>query len=241
MSKPTILVVDDEKTIREVVRRYLERDQFTVREAETGPEALSLLQTERPDLIVLDIMLPGIDGFAITRTLRGHERQLTAHADPQRGDIPIIFLTARKNEADRIMGFELGADDYIPKPFSPRELVARVKAVLRRSNLNAANTDEPLQHHQLQLDPRSRSVHVDERPITLTAKEFDLLYFLARHPRQVFTRAQLLDNVWGYEFYGDESTVTVHVRRLREKIEPDPSKPSYIQTVWGVGYKLDTP
>ncbi len=233
-----ILVVDDEQTIREVVRRYLELEGFQVIEAETGPKALDLLNDISPDLIVLDIMLPGIDGLAITRKLRNP----TAYAPLSlNGDVPIILLTARTEEIDRIMGFEVGADDYVVKPFSPRELVARVKAILRRSNTGAANAEAPISFKHLELDPRSRTVRVRGEDVTLTAKEFDLLWFLARHPRQVFSRAQLLDNVWGYEFYGDESTVTVHVRRLREKIESDPAKPTYIQTVWGIGYKFDAP
>ena len=233
-----ILVVDDERTIREVVRRYLELEGFRVTEAQTGPQALSILQDTRPDLIVLDIMLPGVDGFSITRRLRSN-----SELDPLRldGDIPIILLTARTNEVDRVAGLELGADDYVTKPFSPRELVARVKAVLRRTTVTEVESESPVVFGGLCLDPRSRSVSVDGKDAQLTAKEFDLLWFLLRHPRQVFNRQQLLDQVWGYEFYGDESTVTVHVRRLREKLEPNPSKPCYIQTVWGVGYKFESP
>lgn len=232
-----ILVVDDERTIREVVRRYLELDGFSVMEAETGPQALDMLYEIEPDLIVLDIMLPGIDGFAITRKLRN-----PAEYAPMRlnGDVPVVFLSARTEEIDRITGFEVGADDYIVKPFSPRELVARVKAVLRRASTGASPNESPVSFGRLTLDPRSRTVNVEEDDVTLTAKEFDLLWFLVRHPRQVFSRQQLLDNVWGYEFYGDESTVTVHVRRLREKIEVDPSNPLYIQTVWGIGYKFES-
>jgi DNA-binding response OmpR family regulator len=237
-AKQTIMVVDDETTIREVVRRYLELDGFSVIEAETGPQALGILQSQRPDLIVLDIMLPGVDGFAITRSLRQSDGLSQFNAD---GDIPIVMLTARTSEPDRITGFELGADDYVVKPFSPRELVARIKAVLRRSATTTARTEQPIAFETLALDPRSRTVRVRDKDVSLTAKEFDLLWFFARHPRQVFTRTQLLDHVWGYEFYGDESTVTVHVRRLREKIEPSPAQPTYIQTVWGVGYKLDVP
>jgi DNA-binding response OmpR family regulator len=234
----TILVVDDEKTIREVVHRYLELDGFTVLEAENGVQALTMLREGQADLVILDIMLPGLDGFAITRKLRNPGDQAALSVN---GDIPIIFLTARTNEADRILGFELGADDYLVKPFSPRELVARVKAVLRRSTPGSSVSDAPLDFGSLYLDPRSRTVTLKNTNVALTAKEFDLLWFLARHPRQVFSRTQLLDNVWGYEFYGDESTVTVHVRRLREKIEPDATKPVYIQTVWGIGYKFDVP
>lgn len=239
MSKQqTILVVDDEVTIREVVRRYLELEGFRVVEAETGPQALEMVQTEAPDLLVLDIMLPGADGFSITRKLRNPSDYVPLYIQ---GDIPIILLTARTEETDRIMGFEVGADDYVVKPFSPRELVSRVKAVLRRSHAGVTGSEAPVTFDALYLDPRSRSVKIDDEPITLTAKEFDLLWFLVRHPRQVFSRSQLLDQVWGYEFYGDESTVTVHVRRLREKIEPNASTPTYIQTVWGVGYKFEIP
>ena len=233
-----ILVVDDERTIREVVRRYLELEGFAVTEAETGPQALSILQSSHPDLIVLDIMLPGVDGFSITRRLRQADEYSPLAID---GEIPIILLSARTNEVDRVAGLELGADDYVTKPFSPRELVARVKTVLRRTTAAEVESESPVAFGGLSLDPRSRSVSVDGEGVSLTAKEFDLLSFLLRHPRQVFTRQQLLDKVWGYEFYGDESTVTVHVRRLREKLEPNPSKPSYIQTVWGVGYKFEAP
>ncbi len=236
--KRKILVVDDERTIREVVRRYLELEGFQVTEAETGPQALSILQEGPPDLIVLDIMLPGVDGFSITRRLRGASEHNPLRAD---GDIPIILLTARSNEVDRVAGLELGADDYVTKPFSPRELVARVKTVLRRASPPENESEQPLEYAGLLVDPRSRSVSVNGKAVSLTAKEFDLLWFLLRHPRQVFKREQLLNNVWGYEFYGDESTVTVHVRRLREKLEPNPSKPIYVQTVWGVGYKFEAP
>lgn len=228
-----ILVVDDERTIREVVRRYLELEGFQVTEAETGTQALQYVEEQQPDLIVLDIMLPGVDGLTITRRIR-------ATADYATEDIPIIFLTARTEEMDRITGFEAGGDDYLVKPFSPRELVARVKAVLRRSSSDI-DTENPITFENLHIDPRSRVVVVHDNEVMLTAKEFDLLWFLARHPKQVFSRTQLLDNIWGYEFYGDESTVTVHVRRLREKIEPDPAKPTYIQTVWGIGYKFNAP
>lgn len=231
----TILVVDDERTIREVVRRYLELEGFLVQEAETGTQALEMLAANLPDLLVLDIMLPGIDGLAITRKLRN-----SLEFASLTGEIPIVFLTARSEEIDRILGFEVGADDYLVKPFSPRELVARVKAVLRRS-LSNQSSETPLSFGTMYIDPRSRSLTLKNENIVLTAKEFDLLWFLARHPQQVFSRSQLLDNVWGYEFYGDESTVTVHVRRLREKIETDPAKPTIIQTVWGIGYKFDVP
>jgi DNA-binding response OmpR family regulator len=238
LKRQTILVVDDEATIREVVRKYLEQDDFLVVEAETGPEALALVHEKQPDLIVLDIMLPGLDGFAITRSLRDTGERGALHVD---GDIPIIILTARTDEVDRVFGFELGADDYVVKPFSPRELAQRVKAVLRRAAPEVSSSGQPVSFDDFVLDPRGRTLLKSNQPIDLAATEFDLLWFFARHPRQVFTRAELLDHVWGYEFHGDESTVTVHVRRLREKIEPDPGKPVYIHTVWGVGYKFDAP
>ncbi len=239
MDKQTIFIVDDEHTIRDVVRRYLELDGYNVIEAETGPQALELLQTHSPDLIVLDIMLPGFDGFSITRSLR-------SRTDPGlltvNGDVPIIMLTSRSTEADRIAGFELGVDDYVVKPFSPRELVARVKAVLRRvagEKEKTVPSEGPLTFGQLVIDPLRRTVMLAEESITLTVKEFDLLWLMAQHPQRVFTREQLLDHVWGYEFYGGESTVTVHIRRLREKIELDPSKPRFLRTVWGMGYKFE--
>lgn len=243
-NQQTIFIVDDEATLREVVRRYLEVEGFRVLEARTGIEALDILASQCVDLILLDIMLPGLDGFSIARQLRNESGESVLIVD---GDIPIIMLTSRSDEADRIAGFELGADDYVVKPFSPRELVARVKAVLRRagnSEDKASKGDDdavdgPLVYPNLQIDPLRRSVMVSARTVTLTAKEFDLLLLLAQHPQQVFTREQLLNRVWGYEFYGGESTVTVHIRRLREKIETDPSQPEAIQTVWGVGYKFE--
>jgi DNA-binding response OmpR family regulator len=226
----TILVVDDEDTVREVIRRYLERDGFGVREAADGYAALEALQDEPPDLIVLDLMLPGVDGLSITRQIRERHR------------IPIIMLTAKGETSDRIRGLDLGADDYLAKPFSPQELVSRVKAVLRRASEGASlpGLPEPvLEFDGLRVDPASRAVTLDAQDVPLTTKEFDLLWFFAKHQHQVFTRTQLLDRVWGYEFYGDPSTVTVHIRRLREKIERDPSKPRYVLTVWGVGYKFE--
>jgi DNA-binding response OmpR family regulator len=237
MSKmQTIFIVDDERTIREVVRRYLEREGFNVVEAESGGGALDLLRQHPADLILLDIMLPGLDGFTVTRSLRNAPEYATLSVN---GDIPIIMLTSRGDEADRIAGFELGVDDYVVKPFSPRELVARVKAVLRRSSNNSEKEDKPILFQGLCIDPLRRTVTVQDNPIVLTAKEFDLLWLFARHPEQVFTREQLLNLVWGYEFYGDESTVTVHIRRLREKIETDPANPVLLKTVWGVGYKFE--
>ncbi len=222
-----VLVVDDESTIREVLRRYLEREGFSVSEAADGDQALTTLEAEPPDLVVLDLMLPGIDGLSLAGRLRA------------RSEVPVVMLTAKGGVQDRIEGFELGADDYIVKPFSPREVVLRVKAVLRRTD--EGEPDEApaaVERGGVRVDPAGREVTVDGDRISLTAKEFDLLHFLVRHPRQVFTRDQLLDRVWGYEFQGDPSTVTVHIRRLREKIEADPSEPRRIITVWGVGYKF---
>jgi len=228
MGKKDILIVDDEATVREVVRRYLEREGFTVREAADGFEALDAIRTATPDLIVLDLMLPGIDGLSLTQHLRQDQH------------IPIIMLTAKGEASDRIRGLDLGADDYIAKPFSPQEVVSRVRAVLRRTGGDAAPTSgRSLAFQTLRIDPTGRSVELDGAALTLTAKEFDLLYFFASHPRQVFSRAQLLDQVWGDELYTDPSTVTVHIRRLREKIETDPSDPQYLLTVWGVGYKFE--
>jgi DNA-binding response OmpR family regulator len=230
MSGEHILVVDDEPSIVEVVGLYLEREGYRVTVARDGKAALDAVRRERPDLIVLDLMLPNVDGLEITRRLRAH------------GDvaIPIIMLTAKGEEMDRILGLEMGADDYVVKPFSPQELVSRVKAILRRVTAAATLGDQrALAFGPLAIDPRNRSVTLTGQECGLTAREFDLLYFLARHPRQVFTRTQLLDQVWGYEYYGDDSTVTVHVRRLREKIEEDPSQPRWVQTVWGVGYRFE--
>jgi len=224
----TILVVDDEETIREVVRRYLERDGFNVQEAADGFEALDSVRTNPPDLIVLDLMLPGIDGLSLTQHIR-----LDRH-------IPIIMLTAKGEASDRIRGLDMGADDYMAKPFSPQEMVSRVRAVLRRSGGDAPRkSGNNLDYRGLHINPSSRAVSLKDKPITLTAKEFDLIYFFASNPDQVFSRAQLLDKVWGDELYTDPSTVTVHIRRLREKIEKDPSKPEFLKTVWGVGYKFE--
>ena len=226
MGQRTILVVDDEATVLDVVCRYLERDGFGVRTAATGPEALALIDAAAPDLIVLDLMLPGIAGEEICRRVRAQST------------VPIIMLTARGGEGERLRGLELGADDYMVKPFSPRELVARVKAILRRSGMAPA-TSVPLAAGNLGIDPAARTVARDGEPVSLTAKEFDLLYFLASHPGQVFGREQLLEKVWGWDFDGDASTVTVHIRRLLVKIEPDAQRPRYLKTVWSVGYKFD--
>ena len=228
MNGQKVLVVEDESSIREVVKLYLKRAGYEVRVAKDGLEAIEALTKEMPDLIVLDLMLPHVNGMEITRWLR------------ERGDVPIIMLTARREEADRIAGLEMGADDYVVKPFSPQELVSRVRAVLRRTYGSLSNAEKSLVYGNLTIDPATRLVKKDGQEKVLTAKEFDLLLVLARHPRQVFSRNQLLDRVWGLSDYIDPSTVTVHVRRLREKIESDPSNPEHIVTVWGVGYKFET-
>jgi DNA-binding response OmpR family regulator len=239
----SILVVDDEATIRDVVRRYLERDGFQVREAADGFAALDALADAEalPDLIVLDLMLPGIDGLSLTRQIRtARPAQRGAASEREaRHRIPIIMLTARGETSDRIRGLDLGADDYLAKPFSPQELVSRIRAVLRRAGEADQPSGQVVTFEGLSIDPAARAVTIRGEPIALTAKEFDLLWFFARHPRQVFTRTQLLDGVWGQEFYGDPSTVTVHIRRLREKIEADASQPRFLVTVWGVGYKFE--
>ncbi len=231
-NQSTILIVEDESTIREVLRRYLEREGFCVLESRDGYEAMDQLATVTPDLILLDLMLPGIDGLTITRNLRQ-----TGSAERQ--NIPIIMLTAKGEPSDRIRGLNIGADDYIPKPFSPSEVVSRVNAVLRRSGRQAVEPGKIITFPTITIDTGAHEVLVDNKPVMLSAKEFDLLLFFAQNPRQVFSRSQLLDNVWGFDYFGDSSTVTVHIRRLREKIEPDPSHPTYIETVWGVGYRFN--
>jgi two-component system response regulator ResD len=224
----SVLVVDDEPTIRDVVCRYLLRAGYRAEVAADGAEALSLAQTMRPDLVVLDVMLPAPDGIEVLRRLR---------ADSSRSPA-VIMLTAKGEESDRISGLRLGADDYVVKPFSPAELVARVDAVLRRLDPAADGAAEPLRFGSLEIDRGSRRVLVDGEEAALTQIEFDLLLFLAEHPGQVFSRDQLMDSVWRYPFYSDTSTVTVHVRRLRSKVESDPTNPERIETVWGVGYRF---
>jgi DNA-binding response OmpR family regulator len=232
MTGQSILVVDDEPNIREIVALYLERSGYRVRLAGDGRAALQELTAALPDLIILDVMLPGIDGLEITRRLRSE------------GSTPIILLTARREETDRIEGLELGADDYVVKPFSPQELVSRVRAVLRRTQGPDRDVEYPKDEPALMtfggltIDTTARITRVDGVEVTLTTKEFDLLVFLAIHPRRVYSREQLLAQVWGETQYIDSSTVTVHVRRLREKLEKDPAAPRYVQTVWGVGYRF---
>ena len=222
-----ILVVDDEPMVREVVVAYLERDGFQVVEATTGTEALNQIAQSRPDLVVLDVMLPEIDGFRVLSAIR------------KANDIPVILLTARTEEPDRVLGLEMGADDYVVKPFSPRELVARVRSGLRRSSA-PIGAPQVLEFDGLVIDEQARTISVEGDPVDATPKEFDLLGFLARSPRQVFSRGQLLEQVWDSSSdWQDPSTVTVHVRRLRRKIEKNPDDPRWITTVWGVGYRFE--
>ena len=224
-----ILVVDDERVVTEVVERYLLQEDFEVCLAADGHQALESARNWHPDLVVLDLMLPGMDGLEVCRNIR------------KESSMPIIMLTAKGDETDRIVGLELGADDYVVKPFSPRELVARIKTVLRRSQSGPSPAmGGVLRFEGCTIDPGSRSVLNDSGPVQLTGKEFDLLFFLASNPGQVFTREQLMDQVWDFTYAGDISTVTVHIRRLRKKLEADPVKPRYIKTVWGVGYKFES-
>ena len=222
-----VLIVDDEPNIREVVGLYLPRDGHEVVSASDGEEALSVFGSAVPDLVILDLMLPKVGGLEVCRRMQAQRR------------VPLIMLTARGEEEERIVGLSLGADDYVVKPFSPRELAARVAAVLRRVEESSGDTDRKvLTFDGLRIDPNTREVLVRGEPVTLTAREFDLLHHLAASPGRVYTRDQLMELVWGYTFSADTSTVTVHVRRLREKVEPDPARPRHLQTVWGVGYKF---
>ena len=223
----SVLVVDDERTIGEVVSRYLDRAGYRTTVALDGHAALAEVERGAPDLVVLDLMLPGVPGLEVMRRIRERARDHTA----------IILLTAKGEEIDRIIGLRLGADDYVVKPFSPVELVARVQAVLRRVDTSPA-PEPPLQFDGLEIDPGARRVVARGAEAQLTQREFDLLLFFARHPGQAFTRQQLMNQVWQWSFYSDTSTVTVHIRRLRSKIEPDPAVPRFIETVWGLGYRF---
>ena len=222
----SVLVVDDEPTITHVVSRYLERAGYATQVAADGEEALRLAASQRPDLVVLDLMLPGLDGLEVMRRLHERER------------VSVILLTAKGEAADRIAGLRRGADDYVVKPFLPAELVARVDAVLRRAEPERAEAEEPIAFGGIEIDPACRRVTARGEDVQLTVREFDLLLHLARHPGQVFSRDQLMDAVWQYSFYTDTSTVTVHMRRLRAKVEEDPGRPRWLQTVWGVGYRF---
>jgi DNA-binding response OmpR family regulator len=225
-----VLVVDDEPIVRDVLVRYLTRDGYEVETAGDGEAAIAAYRERRPDLVLLDLMLPRIDGFEVFRRIRSEAPS------------PVIMLTARGAETERIVGLEMGADDYVAKPFSPSEVVARVRAVLRRARHpgSGAEIGDSLRFDGLEVDPRAREVRVDGRAVGLTPKEFDLLFLMASHPRRVFTRWQLLDELWDVAFDGDPSTVTVHIRRLREKIERDPSNPRHLITVWGAGYRFES-
>lgn len=228
MPSETILVVEDEPNIREIVSLYLRRAGFKVVALEDGFQAQEWLSNQLPELIILDLMLPGIDGYQLTTEVRA------------RSDVPIIMLTSRREEIDRIAGLEMGADDYVVKPFSPQELVSRVRAVFRRTRPKGVQaTEKVIEVGELRLDPNTRQVTLSDQPCELTAKEFDLLHLLAGNPRRVFSRDQLLEQVWGGSDYIDPGTVTVHIRRLREKVEKDASNPNHIITVWGIGYRFD--
>lgn len=228
MSGPKVLIVDDEAIVVDVVERYLRREGYDVVVAADGEAALAAARDSEPDILVLDLMLPKLDGLEVFRRVRAHS------------DVPVIMLTAKGEETDRVVGLEMGADDYIAKPFSPRELVARVKTVLRRTTTPTTNSSrQALKLGDIAINPRARRVTVKGAPVELTAKEFDLLWFLAKNAGQVFSRPQLLDQVWDYQYLGDASTVTVHMRRLRSKLEADPMHPRHIKTVWGVGYKFE--
>jgi two-component system alkaline phosphatase synthesis response regulator PhoP len=221
-----ILVVDDEPSIAQTARAYLEREGYTVNTASDGPAGLKAARAWQPDLIVLDIMLPGLDGLEILRQLR------------QDSDVYVLMLTARADEADKIVGLTLGADDYLTKPFSPRELAARVKAILRRGR--GVTAKEPaLRFGRLRIDAEARQVRKDDQPIDLTSTEFDILHALARHPGRVLSREQLIEQVWGYDYYGDERVVDVHIGRIRRKIEDDADEPTLIVTVRGAGYRFE--
>jgi DNA-binding response OmpR family regulator len=222
----TVLVVDDEPIVRDVIVRYLQRDGFATLEAGDGDRARELIESSEPALVVLDVMIPGTDGLELCRWIRS------------RSDLPVIMLTARGEESDRIVGLELGADDYVTKPFSPRELAARVRTVLRRSGAAQARA-ERIEFADVVLDGASREVTKGGEVVMLTAREFDLLWFLATNPKRVFSRSHIMDRVWGHSPALDTGTVTVHVRRLREKLESDPAHPAHLQTVWGVGYRFD--
>ena len=221
-----VLVVDDDVTVREVVVSYLRAAGHTVVEAADGADALRAMRSEPADLVVLDLMMPGIDGLEVCRRLRATT------------DVPIIMLTALGAEVDRVVGLESGADDYVTKPFSPRELVLRIGSVLRRAGESTSPDMEVLEDGGLRIDGPRRQVTLDGVPLSLTMREFDLLRFFVGHPGVAFTRVELLEKVWGWSF-GDQSTVTVHVRRLREKVEKNPTSPSRLQTVWGVGYRWE--
>ncbi|HHV61947.1 MAG TPA: response regulator transcription factor [Firmicutes bacterium] len=224
---PKILIVDDDRYVTELLEIYLKREGFEVRSASDGVTALSLAADIKPDLVILDIMLPGVSGWEVCRKLRTSS------------DVPVIMLTAKGEKLDKLKGFELGTDDYVTKPFDADELVERVKAFLRRARPDAFGGGDEVRHADLYMNRRSRSVEVKGREITLSPKEFDLLWYMASNPNRVFNRDELLEKVWGYEYFGGVRTVDTHIKQLRQKIEEDPDAPRYIHTVWGVGYKFN--
>ncbi|MGE7876672.1 response regulator transcription factor [Peribacillus muralis] len=229
-----ILIVDDESSIRDVCKRYLQREGYLTIEASDGEEAIAKWKKQKPDLIILDLMMPYKTGWEVCQEIREVD------------DVPIIMLTARGEEQDRLMGLTNGAEDYVTKPFSPRELVLRVKSIFRLLGRNPLLTEireahvNMVQYGELEVNEATRTVCLRHDPIELTMKEFDILWLLINHPKQVFSRSQLLEKVWNMEFEGDTTTVTVHMRRLREKLERDPSNPQMLKTVWGVGYKFES-
>lgn len=227
---PKVLVVDDDRRVLDLLATYLKKSGYQPITSTDGETGLMEYRRQRPDLVILDVMMPGMDGWAVCRQIR------------QESSTPVIMLTAKGEEVDKVLGLELGADDYVTKPFSPRELIARVKAVLRRAKSgNRMRENTRLEWPGLTIDPVSREVKVGGNPVKLAPKEFDLLLYMARHPGQVFTREQLYDSVWGYDYYGGVRTVDVHITRLRNKIEAEPRQPRYLITVWGVGYKFEIP
>jgi len=228
MSEEKVLIVDDEKEIRELIRDYLEVEGFQVKMAEDGEKALNFFDSFKPDIIVLDIMLPKVDGMEICKIIRG------------KSNIPILMLSAKKSDVDKVLGLGLGADDYMTKPFSPKELVARIKAQLRRYNqLSKSNfKNNSLEFKDLKIDLDGYNVYLEGEKVQFSAKEFEILKFLALNPERVYSREQIFDQIWGFNEFGDINTVTVHIRKIREKIEEDSSNPQYIETVWGVGYKF---
>lgn len=226
---PQIMVVDDDAKILKILQHTLNKEGFEVILAASGEEALQKARRQPPDLVVLDIMMPGMDGFETLQKLKA-----------QHCDAPVIMLSARSDEIDKVVGFRMGVDDYQTKPFSPTELALRIKAVLRRAGEQVKKQKQVISYKGLSLDYNKRKVMLNDKKIELTPKEFEVLWVLASNPNQVFTKSNLLDKVWDSAFYGDDNTVTVHIRRLREKLEKDPSSPSYIKTVWGIGYKFES-
>lgn len=229
MESGKILIVDDDPKILKIVEHTLRREGYQVFAAPDGEQAISMADRVKPNLVVLDLMLPQMDGFEVCKRIKNNH------------DVPVIILSGRGEEVDKVVGFTLGADDYQTKPFSPTELTMRVKAVLRRykPDKKQDNGREQISYDGLDINSKNRTVRVGEKDVELTAKEFDLLWYLAEGTPRVYTRQQLLEALWEPDFYGDENTLTVHIRRLREKIETDPTKPTYIKTVWGVGYKFE--